>query len=258
MSLAKGGRLGVWGRNGSGKTTLARLLCGLLRPSAGRVIVDGLDSTDPETIYEIRRRVGLVFQDPDDQIVETTVEREVAFGLRHLGLEIGEVEGRTEEALGVFGIDHLRGRSCNLLSAGEKQTVTAAAVFAMKPDYIVLDESTSLLDSQSRLRLLEAIGRLLDETGAGLVFISMRLEDVWTCGRVVLLEDGAIGLDAGKVDFLKRIVERGVPLHGTSLLLGRLFDEIPELEKEMGAWKDLSVGTVSESLIRLAGGHQVG
>jgi energy-coupling factor transporter ATP-binding protein EcfA2 len=253
LTVRKGERVGIWGRNGSGKTTLARLLCGLLRPCSGTVIIDELNGADPETIYEVRRRVGLVFQDPDDQIVETTVEREVAFGLRNLGLEIAEVEARTEEALEVFSIRQLRGRSCNLLSAGEKQTVTAASVFAMRPDYVILDESTSLLDSRSRLRLLDAIERLLDETGAGLLFISMRFEDIWTCDRALLLEDGVIGLEADRVGFLKHLVRRKFPLYGTSLLLGRLLAKVPRLEDEMAAWEDLSPEVVSESLIGLAG-----
>jgi energy-coupling factor transport system ATP-binding protein len=254
LSVGRGERVGLWGRNGSGKTTLARLLCGLLEPTSGKVTVDSLDTTDPEAIYEIRRRVGIVFQDPDDQIVETTVEREVAFGPRNLGLEIDEVDVRTDEALAIFGIRHLRRRSCNLLSAGEKQTVTVASVFAMRPDYVILDESTSLLDSHSRRRLIDAIERLLGETGAGLLFISMRLEDIWTCDRVVMLEDGAVGFEGSKVDFLAHLAGRDLPLFGTPLFVSTLLKTMPELEDEMTGWRDLGPAGMTESLIRLADG----
>jgi energy-coupling factor transport system ATP-binding protein len=252
LSLLKGERLGIWGRNGSGKTTLARLLCGLLEPTAGSVTVDGLDTADPGVIYEIRRKVGLVFQDPDDQIVETTVEREVAFGLRNLGLEVDEVGARTEEALSIFGIRHLRRRSCNLLSAGEKQTVSVASVFAMRPDYVILDESTSLLDLHSRVRLLDVTKRLLEETGAGLLFISMRPEDIWTCDRIVMLEDGAARFEGGRADFLKHVVDSGLPLYGLPLLAATLLADLPELEGAMAGWGDLDPMTMAKSLMGLA------
>jgi energy-coupling factor transport system ATP-binding protein len=253
LSLERGTRLALVGENGSGKTTLARLMCGLLKPTGGAVRVDDVDTTNPERMYEVRRRVGIVFQDPDDQIVETTVQREIGFGLRNLGLDISEVETRVDQALDVFGIGHLRKRSCNLLSAGEKQTVTVASIYAMRPDYIVLDESTSLLDSVSRRKLIGVLDRLLDETGAGLAFISMRFEDIWLCDRVVFLKDGTIGFDGDKVEFLKYLRGRGHPLPGMACLASELLDSVPGIAGEMANWRDLSPATVADTVIGLGG-----
>ncbi|HVP58115.1 MAG TPA: energy-coupling factor ABC transporter ATP-binding protein [bacterium] len=227
VSLERGGRLAVVGENGSGKTTLARLLCGLVEPTAGTVRVDGRDTCDPAAIYEIRRRVGLVFQDPEDQIVETTVEREVAFGPRNLGLSLDEVDRRVREALATFGINGLAKRPCHLLSAGEKQLVAVASVFVMQPEYIILDESTSLLDGRSRRALAAAIERLLHETGAGLIFISMRLEDIWTCDSVVFLRDGLVDFRGSRADFLRHLVALGMPLGGLGLLATKLEEAVP-------------------------------
>ena len=251
LSLAKGMRLGVVGRNGSGKTTLARLLCGLLKPTAGTVVVDGIDTTDRERIHEVRSRVGIVFQDPDDQIVETTVEREIGFGPRNLGLEPSEVAGRVDEAVRTFGIGHLRKRPCNLLSAGEKQIVTVASVFAMRPAYIVLDESTSLLDARSRSMLIDAVERLIDETGAGLVMISMRLEDVWICNRVLVLSEGVVGFEGGKVEMLSYLTGQGVPLYGTPLLVTMVADAIPGVVDEMAGWPHLTTECLVGRLVTL-------
>jgi energy-coupling factor transporter ATP-binding protein EcfA2 len=256
LSLERGSMLALVGGNGSGKTTLARLLCGLLKPTAGTVNVGDVDTGNPDRIYDVRRRVGIVFQDPDDQIVETTVEREIGFGLRNLGLDVSEVERRVDQALDVFGIGELRKRSCNLLSAGEKQTVTVASIYAMRPDYIILDESTSLLDSVSRRKLIGALDHLLEETGAGLAFISMRLEDVWLCDRVLFLKDGAIGFDGDKVEFLRYLKGQGHPLSGMAHLARELMDSVPHIAGEMAEWPELSSATVSETLIRLGGGDK--
>ena len=252
LSLAKGRRIALVGENGSGKTTLARLLTGLLEPTDGAVRVDGLDTRDAATIYEVRRRVGLVFQDPDDQMVETTVEREVAFGPRNLGLRLDEVARRVAEVLAAFSIQHLAKRPCHLLSAGEKQTVAVAAVAAMQPEYLVLDESTSLLDGEARGGLLAAIECLIRETGAGLVFISMRLEDVWTCDEVALLEGGTIAFRGSRGDFLKHLKALGFPLSGMGLLASKLDDAIPGFLGALAARTSLASDSVAEVLAGLA------
>jgi energy-coupling factor transport system ATP-binding protein len=222
LTLEPGGRLAVVGSNGSGKTTLARLMCGLLRPASGSVRVNGLDTRDQDSIYEIRRRVGLVFQDPDHQMVETTVEREVAFGLRNLGLEPGEVEDRARRALEVFGVGDFAGRLTHLLSAGEKQLVAIASVFAMEPEFVILDESTALLDAGARRRFTGALERLLEATGAGLVFISMRLEDVWLCEHAVRLESGRICYRGDRAGLVGDLRSAGHRLPGTGGLLMEL------------------------------------
>ncbi len=252
LSVGRGSRLAVLGENGGGKTTLAHLMCGLLKPVAGNVLVDGLKAEDPDAVLDIRRRVGLVFQDPDDQLIETTVEREIGFGPRNLGLDPAEVAARVDRALSVFAIQHLRRRSCHLLSAGEKQTVTVASVFAMQPDYVVLDESTSLLDGRARLRLVASVERLLAETGAGLVFISMRLEDVWMCDRALLLKGGSIAFEGDKAALPGWLRDQGFPLTGLSLLLSRLDEVVPGFVHRVASGRALSAASLAAALADLA------
>jgi energy-coupling factor transporter ATP-binding protein EcfA2 len=248
LVVGRGARLAIMGENGSGKTTLANLMCGLLEPAAGEVRVEGHSTGVSDSIYEVRRRVGIVFQDPDDQLIETTVEREIGFGPRNLGLSPAEVRTRVDRALGVFGISHLRGRSCHLLSAGEKQKVTVASVFVMQPDYIILDESTALLDAESRRGLVAAVEQLLTETGAGLIFVSMRLEDVWMCDRVVFVKNGSIGFEGAKPDLLRWLGGQGLPLVGLPLLLGRLDGAMPGFAEEVASVRRLSGESIGRML----------
>jgi energy-coupling factor transport system ATP-binding protein len=258
LGVERGRRLAVVGENGSGKTTLARLMCGLLEPTAGSVAVDELDTRRQDSIFEVRRRVGLVFQDPDDQIVETTVEREIAFGPRNLGLSLGEIDRRVNETLATFGIESLRKRACHLLSAGEKQILTVASVFAMQPAYIVLDESTSLLDAGSRREAIGAVERLLDATGAGLVFISMRLEDVWTCHEVVFLRNGLVDFRGTKDGLLRHLKRHAFPLSGAGLLAGKLDDAVPGFLSALAECDSLSGDSLASVLVRLAGSGGAG
>lgn len=252
FEVAKGARVGLLGENGSGKTTLARLLCGLQAPTSGGVNVDGLDTADDAAVYEIRRRVGLVFQDPEQQIIETTVEREIGFGPRNLGLEPGEVRKRTEVALSLFGIDHLRKRPCHLLSAGEKQLVSVASVFAMKPEYIVLDEPTALLDPAARRILMGALDALLAETGAGLFFISMRLEDAWLCDQVMFLREGRIEFKGGRDDLLRHMRGTAVPIRGLGLLASKAQARIERVANVSECCPELTPKCITEAL---AGGE---
>jgi energy-coupling factor transport system ATP-binding protein len=253
FSLPPKKKLAIVGENGSGKTTLARLMCGLLEPSGGVVTVDALDTRDAATIYEVRRKVGIVFQDPDDQIVETTVEREIGFGPRNLGLSPDQVDQRVDRALVRFGIAHLRTRSCHLLSAGEKQILAVASVSVMEPDYIILDEATSLVDAMSRRALVSAIERLLGETGAGLVFISMRLEDIWICDEVLFLKDGLVAFRGTKDGFLKYLVDHRYPLSGSALLLSKLEMGIPGFTAALAEFDSLSADTLASVLSALRG-----
>jgi energy-coupling factor transport system ATP-binding protein len=258
LGLERGTTLGVMGGNGSGKTTLAHLLCGLLTPASGSVLVEGLSTADSSAVYEVRRRVGIVFQDPDDQLIETTVEREIGFGPRNLGLEASDVRARVESAISVFGIDHLRRRPCHLLSAGEKQTVTVASIFAMEPAYVILDESTSLLDTSSRRHLVQAVGRLVKTTGAGLVFISMRLEDTWMCDRTVFLKDGSVAFECPRQQLLGRLVAEAPDLPGLGYMLARLENDLPGLQARTAYDKNLSADSIyrviREMISRLPGG----
>jgi energy-coupling factor transport system ATP-binding protein len=251
--VEKGARVGLLGENGSGKTTLARLVSGLGEPSAGSVSVDGLTTADEKSVYEARRRVGLVFQDPERQIIETTVEREIGFGPRNLGLEPDEVRERVESALGLFGLARLRKRPCHLLSAGEKQLLAVASVFAMKPGYIVLDEPTALLDPSARRTLLRALDDLLAETGAGMLFISMRLEDVWLCDEVMYLVQGRIDFRGGRDDLLRHMRESGVPLHGLGLLASEAQARAGGLGRVSERCAELTPQCLTDALARRAG-----
>ncbi len=248
FSLDRGARVGLVGENGSGKTTLARLLCGLQAPTAGRVVVDGLDTADRGTIYEVRRRVGLVFQDPERQMIETTVEREVGFGPRNLGLEPAEVRRRVADALDLFGIAHLGKRPCHLLSAGEKQLVSVASVFTMRPAYIVLDEPTALLDPSARRTLLVALDALLAETGAGALVISMRLEDVWQCEEIMFLREGRVDFKGAGEGLLRYMRGAGLPLHGMALLAAEIQAGARRLAHVPGRCPSLTPECLTEAL----------
>lgn len=194
LAVEGGEYLVVIGHNGSGKSTLARLLNGLLRPTAGRVLVDGRDTRDPAHTLEIRHTVGLVFQDPDSQIVATVVEEDVAFGPENLGVPKGELEERVGWALGLLDLLPYRHRAPHLLSAGQRQRLAVAGVMAMRPRVLVLDEATAMLDPIGRRELLAALRNLRDQ-GVTVILITHFMEEAAEADRVVVLEEGRIALE---------------------------------------------------------------
>lgn len=191
LCIDPGETVGVMGGNGSGKTTLARCLNGLYEPSSGDVIVDGINTKDHDAIYEVHRRVGLVFQNPDHQIVATTVEREIAFGLENLAIEHSEMLTRVNEALEKFDLMRYRQTEPHLLSGGERQRLALAAVWVMRPSYYVMDEPTSLLDPAGREMILNFI-KAEAEQNNGVVMITQYAEDVLDLDRLIVLEKGEI------------------------------------------------------------------
>ncbi len=195
LTIAPGEYVALVGHNGSGKSTLAKLLNGLLRPTAGRVLVDGMDTRDPTHLREIRRRVGMVFQDPDDQIVATVVEEDVAFGPENLGLPRDEIRARVAEALEIVGLAAQRHRPPHMLSAGQRQRVAIAGVLAMAPRYLILDEATAMLDPQGRHDVLEVVRRL-HQVGIAVVHITHVMEEAAEAERVVVLDAGCIVADS--------------------------------------------------------------
>jgi len=197
-SLAPGEVLAVVGVNGSGKSTLARLSDGLLTPSAGRVMVDGLDTAADATIWDVRALVGMVFQDPDDQIVGTVVEEDCAFGPENMGVPSAEIRGRVDDALTAAGLDGLQRREPHLLSEGQKQRLAIAGALAMRPRYLVFDEPTAMLDPAGRRSAIATMQRLAHDEGHGVLIVSHDVSDVSRADRVV-------GLAAGRVVF------RGTP-----------------------------------------------
>jgi energy-coupling factor transporter ATPase len=193
------------GPNGSGKTTLARLLNGLLIPSSGKVLVDGLNSQDKNDLRLIRQRVGMVFQNPENQIITTSVEREIAFGLENLNLPYKETRERVEWALSAFQLWEYKNSPPHRLSGGEKQKVALAAVLAMRPKYLILDEPTSLLSPEDREMLNSLIKKLSAETKITLLNITQFPEEALFSQRIIVLDRGKIVLDSSPDEVFKNV-----------------------------------------------------
>jgi len=206
LDIFPGEYLAILGHNGSGKSTLARHLNVLLRPTAGEVWVKGLDTRVPENTWTIRRSVGMVFQVPDNQIVASIVEEDVAFGPENLGVPEEELHQRVEWALGAVGLLDLRQREPHRLSAGQKQRVALAGVMAMKPDILVLDEATSMLDPEARREVL-AVVHSLNREGLTVVAITHLMDEATDAGRVIVLQAGKIGLEGTPRQVLTRVEE---------------------------------------------------
>ena len=202
LSIPDGQFLAILGRNGSGKSTLARLLNGLLLPDDGSVVIDGLPTSDPANLWDIRRILGLVLSNPDSQIVATTVEEDVAFGLENLGVARDEMRARIEEALRTVGLAGTELREPHLLSGGQKQRLAIAGVLAMRPRHIVLDEATSMLDPAGRGEVLAVLRRLHDDLGVTIVLITHFVEEAADLERVIVLGEGRTQLDGRPADVL--------------------------------------------------------
>ncbi|HEY3318612.1 MAG TPA: ATP-binding cassette domain-containing protein [Coriobacteriia bacterium] len=194
LSLAPGELVAVVGANGSGKSTLALLCDGLLLPERGTVSVDGVDTRDETRVFEVRSRVGLVLQDPDDQIVGTVVEEDTAFGPENLGVPRQELRRRVDDALSAVGLSGLERREPHLLSEGQKQRLAIAGALAMRPGYLVLDEPTAMLDPRGRADVAAILARLAAE-GTGVLHVTHRLADAVAASRVVALSEGTVAYD---------------------------------------------------------------
>lgn len=201
LTIERGESLALIGANGSGKSTLAKCLNALLQPTAGRVLVDGLDTRDRDAVWAVRQRVGMVFQNPDNQLVATVVEEDVAFGPENLGLPPAEIRRRVEEALRVVEMWEYRDHEPHLLSGGQKQRVAIAGMLAMRPACLILDEATAMLDPQGRAEVLRTAARLNREDGITIVHITHAMEEAALARRVVALAAGRVVLDgpAGEV-----------------------------------------------------------
>lgn len=192
LAIDRGEFVSIVGANGSGKSTLARHLNGLLLPTAGEVWVAGMSTRDPARLWEIRRTVGMVFQNPDNQLVATTVEEDVAFGPENLGLPPEEIAARVDEALRAVGMEEHRLRAPHHLSGGQKQRVAIAGVLAMRPQCVVLDEPTTMLDPAGRAEVLATVLRLHREHGLTVVLITHFMEEAALAGRVVVMARGRV------------------------------------------------------------------
>lgn len=195
LSIEEGTFVAVLGANGCGKSTLSKLLNAILVPTSGSVLVDGLSTSSASNVYAIRSKVGLVFQNPDTQIICDTVEDDIAFGLENMGLSVSEMRQRLEACLAMTGLEALRLVNPNKLSGGQKQLVAIAGVLAMRPKYIILDEATSMLDPQGRKLVLDFAHKLNKEQGLAIILITHKLEECVDVDKVVLLEKGSVSFE---------------------------------------------------------------
>lgn len=191
LTVEKGEYVALIGRNGSGKSTLAKLLNGLIKPDRGDVVVDGLSVLDKTSLFEIRRRVGVVFQNPDNQLVASIVEDDVAFGPENIGLPRKEIKERIDFALNAVGMEDFRKSSPERLSGGQKQRIAIAGVLALNPEILVLDESTSMLDPVGRREVLKVV-KNLNEKGVTVIAITHYMEEVVEADKVIITDGGKL------------------------------------------------------------------
>ena len=234
LTIKKGEFIALLGRNGSGKTTFSKQLNAILRPSEGTVTVDEMGTKDADKTYEIRQRVGMVFQNPDNQMVAANVEEEVAFGPENLGIESDTIVARVKQALEQVRMWKRRKTAPNHLSGGQKQRIAIAGILVMHPDYIVLDEPTAMLDPKGRKEVMEALQRLNQEQEMTVILITHDMEEAALASRVVLLADGQVRFDGTPEDFF-----------GADVLLAEMGMEAPlfyRVQQAMGSATNLQSG----------------
>ncbi len=251
LSIEKGEYLCVLGENGSGKSTLARLINGLLVPNSGSVEVFGFNTNDKSNQFEIRKRVGMVFQNPDNQMVATIVEDDIAFGPENLGIESKEIGERIDFALQATSMQNFRFVAGQKLSGGQKQRVAIAGVLAIMPEILILDESTSMLDGKGRKEVLDVV-KSLNEKGMTVITITHYMEEAVNASRVVVLNKGEIVKDGTPLEVFKdsgeltkyglelprptyianKLIEKGLPIKKGILTSFELSEELCKLFQE--------------------------
>ena len=224
LAIEKGSFVVVLGHNGSGKSTLAKTFNGILLPG-GRVYVAGMDTSDENLLLAIRSTVGMVFQNPDNQIVANVVEEDVAFGPENLGVPSPEIRSRVDEALAAVGMSGFARHAPHLLSGGQKQRIAIAGVLAMEPACIVLDEATAMLDPVGRREVLSAVHKLNREKGITVVLITHHMNEAEEADRVIVMDDGKVAMDGTPRQVFTRVDElrsMGLTVPDTVDLLDRL------------------------------------
>jgi len=228
LQIEEGSFVAILGHNGSGKSTFARHLNGILLPTSGTVWVDGMDTANDELLIDIRKTVGMVFQNPDNQIVANVVEDDVAFGPENIGIPSAEIRERVDESLENVGMYEFRNHAPHLLSGGQKQRVAIAGIIAMRPRCIILDEPTAMLDPLGRQEVLETVHRLNRENGITIVLITHHMEECIDADRLIVMSDGIVIADGTpkqvfpQVEMLKNA---GLTVPTTTLLLYTLRKE---------------------------------
>ena len=207
LGVHSGEFLAVLGHNGSGKSTLAKHFNAILLPREGRVVVEGMETTDEERLYDIRQTVGMVFQNPDNQIVATIVEEDVAFALENMGVPPAEIRQRVDGALKAVGMYDFREHAPHQLSGGQKQRVAIAGIIAMRPRCIVLDEPTAMLDPRGRAEVLKTLRQLNQEHGITIALITHYMDEAARCDRVVVVDRGRLLMDGKPREVFSRVEE---------------------------------------------------
>lgn len=220
LKIHKGDFIAIIGANGSGKSTLAKHINGLLLPSKGEVLVENLNTSNAEAVWDIRKKIGMVFQNPDNQLIATTVEDDIAFGLENIGIEVKEMEERVDWALNIVGLTGLRNSEPHLLSGGQKQRVVIAGALAMDTSYLILDEPTSMLDPKGRKNILEIIKGLNKKEGITIVYITQFMSEAAQFDKIFVLDKGRIVLE----DSPKNIFKQAEQLLSLSL-------EVPQITR---------------------------
>ena len=253
MRVKNGEFLAILGHNGSGKSTLAKLFNALYVPSAGTVWICGLDTKDDELVFDIRQHAGMVFQNPDNQIVATVVEEDVAFGLENNGVPPHEIRVRIDDALRAVNMSKYAKKAPHMLSGGQKQRVAIAGVLAMKPDVIILDESTAMLDPSGRAEVMNTVHRLNREEGISVVIITHYMGEAATADYVVVMDEGriamsgtprevftqvekvrALGLDVPPMtDLAHMLREKGVDVRADVLTVDEMVEEVCRLSSSI-------------------------
>ena len=246
LEIKEGEFVALLGHNGSGKSTLAKLINGLLLPGQGDVLVDGMNTKSEEEIWDIRRTAGMVFQNPDNQLVATIVEDEVAFGPENMGIEPSEIRKRVDNALEDVGMAEYKKNAPHLLSGGQKQRVAIAGILAMSPKYIILDEPTAMLDPSGRREVIDTLVKLNKEEGKTIILITHYMEEAAISDRVVVMEDGNMVLSGtprevfSQVDKIKglgldvpQVTELAYELKKDGIDISREVLNIEEMVKEI-------------------------
>jgi len=205
LQVKQGEFLVILGHNGSGKSTLAKMMNGLLKPTSGEVKVMGMDTTDEKKIWDIRQKAGIVFQNPDNQIVATIVEEDVAFGPENQGIPPKEIRKRVDESLEIVEMIDYKKHAPHLLSGGQKQRVAIAGILAMRPDCVILDEPTSMLDPIGRIEVMETIEKLNKEEGKTIVLITHYMDEAVLGDRIIVLNKGEILMEGTPKDVFKQV-----------------------------------------------------
>ena len=235
IEIKRGEYIAIAGSNGSGKPTLARCLNGLLLPTEGEILVDGMDTNDDDLIWDIRKKIGMVFQNPDNQIVSSMVEDEVAFGPENIGIENPELRKRVDNALKSVGMYEYRNREAHKLSGGQKQRIAIAGAVAMRPDCIVFDEPTAMLDPKGRSQVMKVI-RELNDQGITIILITHFMEEVAEADRVLVMKSGKLLADSVPEDVFadtNLIESAGLEIPAAVLLRNELIENGISLSHEV-------------------------